>query len=84
MPLYLTTDRGSQFESELFERLAKTIGFCRLRATAYHPQSKSLIERFHETLKEALNSAKTDWLRALPIVLFGIRNKPDENGISAL
>ena len=29
-------------------------------------------------------SAKSDWLRALPIVLFGIRIKPDENGISAL
>ena len=25
--LYLTTDRGSQFECELFERLAKNIGF---------------------------------------------------------
>ena len=28
--------------------------------------------------------AKSNWLRALPIVLFGIRIKPDENGISAL
>ena len=37
--LYMTKDRGSQFESELFERLAKTIDFCRLRTTAYHPQS---------------------------------------------
>ena len=84
VPLYLTTDRGSQFESELFERLAKTIGFCRLRTTAYHPQSNGQIESFHRTLKEALKSAKSDWLRALAIVLFGIRIKPDENGISAL
>ena len=82
--MYLTTDRGSQFESELFECLAITIGFCRLRTTAYHPQSNGQIERFNRTLKEALNSAKSDWLIALPIVLFGIRIKPDENGISAL
>ena len=84
VPLYLRTERGSQFESELRECLAKTIGFCRLRTTAYHPQSNGQIERFHRTLKEALMSAKSDWLRALPIVLFGIRMKPDENGISAL
>ena len=30
VPLYLTTDRGSQFESELVECLAKTVCFCRL------------------------------------------------------
>ena len=44
VPLYITTDRGSQFDSELFECLAKTIGFCRLRTTAYHPQSYGLIK----------------------------------------
>ena len=84
VPLYLTTDRGSQIESELLECLATTIGFCRLRTTAYHPQSNSQIKRLHRTVKEALKSAKRDWLRALPIVLFGNRIKPDENGISAL
>ena len=84
VPLYITTDRESQFESELFECLAKTISFCRLRTTAYHPQSNGQKEKFHRTLKEALKSAKSDLLRTLPIVLFGIRIKPDENGISAL
>ena len=81
---YITADRGSQFEGELFECLAKTIGFCRLRTTDYHPQSNGQLERFHRTVKEALKSAKSDWLRALPIVLFGIRIKPDENGSSPL
>ena len=50
----------------------------------YHPQSNVQIERSHRTLKEALKLAKSDWLRALPSVLFGIRIKPDKNGISAL
>ena len=84
VPLHLTTDRGSQFESELFECLAKDVVFCRLRTTAYHPQLTGQIEGFHRTLKKALKSAKSDWLRALPIFLFVIRIKPDENGISAL
>ena len=84
MPLYITTDRGSHVESELFECLAKTVGFCRLTTTAYHPQSNSQIERFHRTLKEALKSAKSDWLRALPIVLFRTLIKPDEVRVSTL
>ena len=70
VPLYIITDRGSQFESELFECLGKIIGFCRLKTTAYHLQSNVQIERFHRTIKEALKSAKSDWLRALPFVVW--------------
>ena len=84
VPSYITTDRGSQFERELFECLAKTIDSYQLRTTAYQSQSNGQMERFYRTHEEALKSARSDWLRALPIVLFGIRIKPDENGISAL
>ena len=84
MLLYITTDRGSHFEGELFECLVKTIGFCRLRTTAYDPRSNGQIKRFPRTLKEALKLAKRGWLRALPIVLFEIRIEPDKNGISAI
>ena len=37
VPLYITTDRGTQFESQLFAQLSQTLGFCRLRTTSYHP-----------------------------------------------
>ena len=60
VPFRITTFRDSQFESEFFECLAKTIGFCRLRTTAYHLQTNVHIERFHKTLKGALKSAKSD------------------------
>ena len=83
MPLYITTDRGSQFERTC-RMLNKNYWFCRLRTTANHPQSNGQIERSHRKLKDALKMAKSDQLRALPIVLFGIRTKPDDNGISAL
>ena len=36
-PLELTTDRGKQFESELFHQLQKVIGFTRIRTTSYLP-----------------------------------------------
>ena len=37
VPLNVVTDRGSQFESELFQEWSKLIGFYRLRVTSYHP-----------------------------------------------
>ncbi len=84
VPLYVTTDRGAQFESELFSHLSKALGFCRLRTTAYHPQANGKIERVHRTLKSALMSSKHDWINALPAVLFGLRIKPDSHYISPL
>ena len=82
--MYITTDRGTQFESQLFAQLSQTLGFCRLRTTSYPPQSNGKLERFHRTLKAALMSSKTDWIAALPVVLFGLRSKPDSNFISPL
>ena len=64
VPLYITTARGTQFESQLFAQLSQTLGFCRLRTTSYHPQSNGNVERFHRTLKAALMSSKTDWIAA--------------------
>lgn len=82
VPLHVITDRGSQFESEMFEELSSVVGFHRLRTTAYHPQSNGMIERTHRTIKAALMARKENWLQALPIILLGIRNVPNENGIS--
>ena len=58
MPLHLVTDRGRQFESELFKELSSLIGFHRLRTTSYHPQSNGIIERTHRTLKTAIMARK--------------------------
>ena len=82
VPLHVITDRGAQFESELFSELAKIVGFHRLRTTAYHPQTNGMIERAHRTLKTAIIARKESWLSALPIVLLGIRITPNESGYS--
>ena len=58
--LYITTERGTQFENQRFAQLSQTLGFCRLRTTSYHPQSNEKVKRFHRTLKAALMSSKTD------------------------
>ena len=73
VPLFLTTDRGSQFESELFNEISKTLGFVRLRTTAYHPQANGKVERYHRTLKASIMTSKLNWIEALPIVMFAHR-----------
>ena len=82
VPLHVITDRGKQFESELFQELAKLIGFYRLRTTAYHPQTNGMIERVHRTLKTAITARGNSWLLSLPIVLMSLRSIPNESGFS--
>ncbi|HBK82804.1 MAG TPA: hypothetical protein DDZ41_04280, partial [Flavobacterium sp.] len=75
IPLRITTDQGSQFESNLFSELNRIFGSQRIRTTSYHPQSNGLVERFHRHLKAALYARQntTNWRFELPFILLGIR-----------
>lgn len=74
-PTDIVTDRGRQFESSLFQYLAKVIGFKHRRTTAYHPACNGLVERFHRQLKAAIMChADSNWVDTLPFVLLGIRS----------
>ena len=59
----VTTDRGSQFESDLFHCVTTTLGTKRTRTTSYHPCANGLVERFHRQLKASLkaSSNSTKW-----------------------
>jgi len=73
-PALITTDRGAQFESALFDALVKLIGSRRIRTTAYHPQSNGMIERWHRSLKTAIKCHETqNWAEVLPMILLGLR-----------
>lgn len=72
-PERITTDRGTQFESELFRNLTALTGSYKTITTAYHPQCNGLVERFHRQLKASLMCHDTTWTLSLPIVLLGIR-----------
>ena len=83
VPLFICTDQGRQFESELFQSLSSLLGFTRLRTSAYHPQCNGFVERTHRVIKSALKARKQNWISSLPIVLMGIRCQPNgDNGIS--
>jgi hypothetical protein len=85
VPMYLITDRGTQFESDLFKHLSDIIGFQRLRTTAYHPMTNGLLERMHRTMKNSLRCKLKDtheWLNSLPVILLGLRNTPASNNLT--
>lgn len=82
-PSTITTDRGGQFESGLWQQLMQLLGSHRIRTTAYHPCANGMVERFHRQLKAALMASSdfpsTQWLADLPSVLLGIRTAIKED-----
>jgi hypothetical protein len=82
VPLYILTDRGAQFESQLFSELSSLIGFHRLRTSSYRPSTNGNLERCHRILKASLKARGGDWFLSLPLVLLALRALPDEDGFS--
>lgn len=78
-PTKITTDQGSQFESQLFKAFASFIGAQKIRTTTYHPQSNGLVERFHRTLKAALMCSPKPWIEILSTVMLGLRTSFKED-----
>ena len=78
VPLELITDRGAQFESDLFKQLSSVLGFMRIRTSAYHPQSNGLLERQHRRLKCIIRAHGGNWLQNLPLALFAMRITPSD------
>lgn len=79
-PAIITTDRGAQFESALFDALVKLIGSRRIRTTTYHPQANGMVERWHRSMKSAIKCHETqNWAEVLPIILLGLRSSYKED-----
>ena len=80
IPETVTTDRGAQFTSGVWKTTLGRLGITVTTTTAYHPQANGLVERFHRTLKNALQCAvcsSESWTRSLLWVLLGLRNAPE-------
>ena len=81
VPAIITSDRGVQFTSAVWQVLCKRLGIQHNTTTAYHPQSNGLVERFHRQLKDSMRArlATRDWPAHLPWVLLGLRAAPKED-----
>ena len=83
IPATITTDRGSQFSSAIFQQLTRVWGINTVMTTPYHPEANGMVERFHRRLKESLialgNDEPDKWFWKLPMSLLAIRTtvKPD-------
>ena len=86
-PSTITTDRGREFESQLYRSLVQRMGCKHIRTTAYHPSGNGLVERFHRHLKASLTAQhnRERWVELLPLVMLGIRTafKKDLNCTAA-
>ena len=78
-PLFITSDQGQQFLSDVFLQLRTLLGSHHIKTTTYHPQSNGLIERQHRILKNALKAHNKNWLVSLPTILLGIRAALKDN-----
>ena len=76
VPDIMTSDRGSQFVSDLWLEICSLMGIARDPTTGYHPQHNRKIERMHRSLKNSLRArllGRANWLSELPWVMLGLR-----------
>jgi len=75
--MQILTDRGPEFESQLFCSLLEWMGVEKIRTTAYYPACNGMVERFHRTLNSMIGKVVADPQRnlddALPLVMASYR-----------
>jgi transposase InsO family protein len=81
LPAAITTDRGPQFVSGMWQAAMQHLGIRHATITVYHPQSNGVVERAHRRLKEALKAKLLgpDWTAYLQWTLLGLRAAPCED-----
>jgi hypothetical protein len=76
-PQQLLSDRGPEFQSELFTELNRWLGIDKIRSSPYKPSTNAVVERFHRTLNSMLGkvikTSQRDWDERLPQVMAAYR-----------
>ena len=76
VPLQILSDRGSEFESNLFGELCRVMGTDKIRTTAYKPSTNGAIERLHRSLNAMIGKCvdlqQKYWCEQVPIVMAAV------------
>jgi hypothetical protein len=82
VPRKIFTDQGSNFQSELFNKVCAMLEIDKSRTTPYHPQSDGLVERMNRTIEAMLSMfiapGQRDWDDVLPYVMMAYRSAVQE------
>ena len=72
LPISITSDRGTQFVSELWGKTCKLLGVRRNLSTAFHPQTDGATERANSDIEVAVrtycNYAQDNWATLTPVL----------------
>ena len=83
LPKSIQSDQGSNFMSGLFQQVMDELGIKQYISSAYHLESQSALERFHQTLKNMIRSycfdTNSDWDEGVNLLLFAFRESVQES-----
>ena len=83
IPKQILSDRGTQFTSDLMDKVYELIGVKPIFTTPYHPMANGRIERQHSILKSILKKLchvkPKEWHRYIPCALFAMREIPSDS-----
>ena len=83
VPLEIHSDKGSQFESELFNGVINLLGMTKTRCTTMNPQSNGSCERVQKSLIDMLNcvaeSEPWNWDKLVPFCALAYNSNVNES-----
>ena len=81
--MYIYTDNGSNFVSNLFVELCKLLEIHKQKATPYRPASNAQVERYNRTLMTMIrcfvSKSHDDWDEYLQVLAGAIRSTVQRN-----
>lgn len=76
IPRAIVSDRGTQFDNQMWARACQLMGIERRLSTAWHPQTDGATERVNSVVEAYLRSYvcydQSDWMRLLPMAELAI------------